>query len=372
MRITVSVTNDLLTDQRVHKVCSTLVKNGYEIMLIGRRLTNEEVPNRGYKTRRMRLLFRSTFLFYAEYNIRLFFYLLNAKTDAFLANDTDTLPANFFAAFLRRKPLIFDAHEMFPEVPEVYNRKIVKWVWTMIENIFFPHLENAYTVCQSIADYYNSRYSINMQVIRNIPVPFTQNRFERPIQAPGKRILLYQGAVNEGRGIEYIIDAMPFLRNCVFYVVGDGDILELLKQKVEDMQLQSKVIFVGRIPFEQLGAYTRCANIGINILENKGLSYYYSLPNRFFDYLQANIPSLSSNFPEMRKMYSKYEGIGMLAQNNEPEYLAETIRQMLLRTWSKRAFDIANKELTWENEAAKLLNIVQFALGKDRYLEEDD
>ena len=109
----------------------------------------------------MRLLFKRSLFFYAEYNIRLFFYLLFDKADIFLSNDTDTLPANYLAALIRRKTLVFDAHEMFPEAPEVTDRKWVKKVWTTIEDLIFPRLKNTYTVCDSIASVYNKKYKIN-------------------------------------------------------------------------------------------------------------------------------------------------------------------------------------------------------------------
>ena len=138
--IILSVTNDLVTDQRVHRSCTALCEAGYDVTLIGRRLPDSVPVKRQYRTIRMRLLFRKKAVFYAEYNFRLFLRLLFSRADAFYANDTDTLPANYFAAFLRRKPLFFDAHEMFPEVPELVGRPRVKHFWTRIEDYIFPNL----------------------------------------------------------------------------------------------------------------------------------------------------------------------------------------------------------------------------------------
>ena len=132
-RIIISVTNDLVVDHRVHKVATILMKNNYKVLLIGTKNKKSQPISRDYSTKRFQMIFHKKFLFYAEYNIRLFFYLLFTSTDIFLANDTDTLMANFFASFIRRKKLVFDAHEMFPEVPEVINRKIVKNFWTKIK-----------------------------------------------------------------------------------------------------------------------------------------------------------------------------------------------------------------------------------------------
>jgi glycosyltransferase involved in cell wall biosynthesis len=361
-RIIVSVTNDLASDQRVHKVCTTLLQNGYKVILTGRQFRGSKPLKREYQTYRMYLLFKRSFLFYAEYNIHLFFYLLFHKTDIYLSNDTDTLPANYLASIIRRKPLIFDAHELFPEVPEVTNRKWVKMVWTKIEDMIFPRLKYAYTVCQSIADIYNQKYNINMQVVRNIPYKeLYTSREQINIDSQGKKVILYQGAVNVGRGIEWMINAMPYLDDFVFYIVGDGDILTELQKLVHQCNLTDKVFFVGRVPFEQLPAYTSCADIGINLLENRGLNYYYSLPNRIFDYMRMNIPVLSSDFPEIRKIVAHY-GTGTLINDYSPLFLAETIRQMSMQEINITAFAAANAALTWENEAQTLLNIVQQAI----------
>ncbi len=358
MKVTVSVTNDLVTDQRVHKVCQSLTKEGYEINLVGRILPDSKPINRAYKTHRMRLLFRKSFLFYAEYNIRLFFYLLFTKTDILLSNDTDSLAANYLVSRIRKKKIIFDAHEMFPEVPEVVNRPFVKKVWTKIEDWIFPKLKNSYTVCQSIADIYNERYNMSMQVIRNIPFADKKQTNPAPIQKGDKKVILYQGAVNVGRGIEWIIDTMPYLDDFVFYVIGDGDLLESLKEKVQAQNLSDKVIFMGKIPFEELPAYTDLADIGVNLLKNQGLNYYYSLPNRIFDYIRREIPVLATDFPEVRRIVSHYD-LGILVDNYEPQFLADKIIELSNKEKNEAGFALANEELTWEKEEKTLLRMVE-------------
>ena len=361
MRVTVSVTNDLVTDQRVHKVCTTLMQNGYKVKLVGRKLPESKPIKRAYQTKRMSLLFHRKLFFYAEFNIRLFFYLLFDKVDIFLSNDTDTLLANYFASVIRRKPVVFDAHEIFPEVPEITDRKGVKKVWTTIEDLIFPRLKNAYTVCDSIAALYNEKYKINMQVVRNIPLKKVKHKHaaapDLPIRAQGKKVILYQGAVNCGRGIERMIDAMPLLDDFVFYVIGNGDILNELQEKVKKMHLTDKVIFTGQIPFENLSAYTARADIGINLLENRGLNYYYSLPNRIFDYIREEIPVLASDFPEIRKIITHYT-IGTLINDFDPQNIASTIRHMAGKEKNHSAFAVANEELCWENESLVLLKIM--------------
>lgn len=362
-RISVSVINDLVTDQRVHKVCRSLQNAGYEVSLTGRKLRKSPAIQREYRTHRMCLVFNRSFLFYAEFNIRLFFRLLFCKTDIFLSNDTDTLLANYFASKIRRKPLVFDAHEMFPEMPEVVGRKFVRRFWSAIENRIFPQLKYCYTVCQSIADIYNQRYGTDMKVVRNIPfagnVCKNQEYNKKDIfpEFNNRQILLYQGAVNLGRGIEWVVNAMPLLDEYVFYIAGDGDKMQDIQDYVKKIEMSDKVKFLGRIPFEQLSAYTACADIGISLLENRGLNYFYSLPNRIFDFIRKNIPILATDFPEIRKIIEHY-GVGELVDDYDPNHLATIIRNITARGKNWDSFAKANAELTWENEANTLLKIV--------------
>ncbi len=354
-KIIIAVSNDLSTDQRVLKVAKSLSGNGYDVLLTGRSLRNSLALNSNIKNKRFSLIFNRGFLFYAELNIRLFLYLLGRNADIFYANDTDTLPACFLAAGIKHKKLVFDAHELFPEVPELQGRPRVKKCWTKIEDLIFPRLTTAITVCESIATYYRQKYKLNMHVIKN--VPNIQEITPKKIVLPGKKIILYQGAVNMGRGLEWIIDTMPYIENAVLYIIGDGDMLTQLKQRVINQKLESKVIFHGKIPADELQHYTSSGDIGLCLLENKGLNYYYALPNRVFSYLHADVPILASPFPEISAIVKKYV-TGRLTSETDPQKLAQTISEMLENPIDTTHFENLKKTFCWEEEEKKLLQII--------------
>jgi glycosyltransferase involved in cell wall biosynthesis len=201
-----------------------------------------------------------------------------------------------------------------------------------------------------------------MQVIRNISIYKPAENEEKRLHVSDKKILLYQGAVNVGRGVEWTIDAMPYIDNAIFYVAGDGDLLQQLQNYVADKQLNDKVIFLGRIPFEELHAYTISADLGISLLENKGLNYYYSLPNRIFDFMHAQVPIIATDFPEIRKVVAGSE-TGVLIDNYAPKTLAAAI-QAALTEWENKPeksfiFEKACKLYNWEAEEKKLLKIFE-------------
>ena len=169
-RIIISATNDLSTDQRIKKICETLYALNFDIVLIGRKLSNSLPLNRKYRTIRMKLLFKKGVLFYAEYNIRLFFQLLFLKKDILLSNDLDTLLPNYLISKMFFKKLVYDSHELFTEVPELIERRGVQKVWLSIEKFIFPKLKNVYTVNNSIASYYSNKYTVSVGIVRNISV----------------------------------------------------------------------------------------------------------------------------------------------------------------------------------------------------------
>ncbi|MDX9747728.1 MAG: glycosyltransferase family 4 protein [Paludibacter sp.] len=356
-RILIAVTSDLTTDQRVLKVAGTFHAEGWQVMLVGRLLPDSKAFESDYRHRRMNLIFTSGFLFYLEFNLRLFIKALFCPHEFIYANDTDTLTACYLASAIRRKKLIFDAHELFPEVPELQQRHFVKKVWQTIENLIIPRLNRTLTVCESIAGYYNQKYGIDMQVVRNVPYlrEYTDS-ISLPVEN-GKKIILYQGALNTGRGLEWVIEAMPQIDNAILYIIGDGDLREQLKQQVSKLKLNDRVVFHGKVDASELYRYTPSADLGLCLLENKGLSYYFSLPNRIFDYLHAGVPVLSSPFPEIKKIVETYK-TGILSDEHSPDKLASLINKILKEGYPTAHFKQLTAEFCWEKEQRKLLGLI--------------
>ena len=355
-KIIVTVTNDLTSDQRVHKVCRTLHNAGYDVFLIGRKLSNSKPLNRSYRTKRISLLFNKGVLFYAEFNLRLFFVLLFYKKDVLLANDLDTLLPNYLISKLQIKKLVYDSHELFSEIPELVNKPFTKKVWRSLERRVLPKLKNTYTVSNSIADYYDKKHQTKFKVIRNLPLMIrTISKGNFSFDHKGEKIILYQGAINIGRGLELIINTMPFISNCILVIIGNGDIIKNLKSYVKNINLVKKVRFLESLTPNELQKITPLANIGISIEEDLGLNYRFSLPNKIFDYINAEVPILVSNLPEMRKIIDTHK-VGEIVKDRSPQKLALQIKELLKKDYSEE-LKKAKKELIWENQEEELLAI---------------
>jgi len=380
-KIILTVTNNLVSDQRVHKMATSLQKAGYEIELIGRDYPKSKALKRSYKTFRMRLIFKKGAFFYAEYNFRLWLLLFFRRYDLLISNDLDTLTACYFSSQLKRKPLFYDSHEYFTEVPELIERRRVQKIWRKIEEFIFPKLKNVYTVCKSIADIYTQKYKVPVQVVRNVPEcnsngnTFADNSVATALleKTRSRKIILYQGAVNIGRGIEHIIKAMPFLPEAVFWVVGDGDVLNEMKGLVSELQLNDNVFFTGKIPFEQLPSITRLATIGVSVEENLGLNYFYALPNKLFDYIHAEIPVLASSLPEIARIV-KGRNIGLCIETHKIDDMVINVRKMFsgdnYNEWRSNLRNVKH-EYCWELEVETVLKMIEKEL-KNKHLKRNE
>jgi glycosyltransferase involved in cell wall biosynthesis len=366
-RVIISVTSDLVTDQRVHKVAQTLLSNGFDVLLVGRKLSSSlPVNERKYKTKRFRLWFNRKAVFYMNYNIRLFFFLLFSRVDILLANDLDTLPANYLVSALRRKPLVYDSHEYFTGVPELQHRKTVRKIWERIEHHIFPRLDYVYTVNDSIASLYAEKYHKDIKVVRNVPLLREGVTNMRP---PGdKKILIYQGSgINVNRGAEELVLAMGYLdsEKYALWIVGGGDVFEELKHLAISRKLEDRIRFINKVPFSELQQITLQADLGLSFDKPTNLNYLYSLPNKIFDYIHAGLPILTTRLPEIAQLTEKYN-IGSFIESHDPVHIAGRIEYMFADMeryfmWKKNTGEAA-RAYCWQKEEETILSIFNHIL----------
>jgi glycosyltransferase involved in cell wall biosynthesis len=359
-RILCTVSNDLTFDQRMIRICSSLVTAGYEVTFIGRGLpTSKPLTNQPFAQQRLKLYFNRGKFFYLELNIRLFFWLLFSKFDIVYSVDLDTLLPARLVAFLRSKACIFDAHEYFTEVPELAERPMSKKVWELAARLAIPGLQHAITVGECLSEVFERRYGVQFMVLRNVPLQRKQPvEIERP---DWPFIIIYQGVLNDGRGLEEAILAMKQLDGAVLWLCGEGDLSTELRLLVEKNGLENKVEFFGKVPPYGLAKLTEQAHLGLNLLKNKGLNYYYSLANKAFDYIQSGIPSLGMRFPEYARLNEEYD-VFYLLDELEPGQIAAVVNHLRSdKTHYERLAAncrTAAKQLNWENESQKLLDFM--------------
>lgn len=344
------------------RICTALSDHGYQVTLIGRkRLKVDPESSYRFKIKRLRLLFKKGKFFYAEINFRLFIKLLFTKCDAICAIDLDTILPCKYASQWKGKKLIYDSHEYFTEQHEIASRPKTKRMWEKIEKKGFKKLKYAYTVCNSFAEIYKSKYQIDFKVIRNFDYLRTVQSTEKDFPS-----LIYIGAVNAGRGLEETITAMK-KTNAKLYICGYGDIIDQLKTQVKNQKLEDKVIFTGSQSPEELRQRLEQATIGLLLLSDLGKSYYYTLANKFCDYVQAEIPQITVPFPEYVALNKEHE-VSEFCEL-DPKLIAETANKLI--TDQTRYNELKNncitakKDWNWEKESEKLIDFYNQVFERD-------
>jgi glycosyltransferase involved in cell wall biosynthesis len=363
----ISVINDLVTDQRVDKTARVLIESGFEVLMVGRRKTDSlPMPERPYQTHRMRLLWEKGPVFYAEYNLRLFFVLLTHPSSLLVSNDLDTLLPNFLVHKIKRVPLVYDSHEYFTQTPEVIHRPFVSKFWKWLENWILPRLKYCITVNDSIAGLFRKDYGIPFKVVRNIPMlkQLSELPTRKALGLPSdKKLILLQGAgINIQRGAEEAVEAMKYLEGMELLIIGGGDVLPELKKMVARLKLESKVRFIPKQTPDMLKGYTANADLGLTLDKDTNINYRFSLPNKLFDYIHSGIPVLASPLPEISKIISHYN-IGTFIDTHDPVHIAKKIEgifanEALYHEW-KANLKTAAAELSWDQEKKVLLELFE-------------
>lgn len=343
------------------RICTSLANEGYGITLVGRKKRNSlPLENKLYKQKRLYCFFEKGKLFYIEYNIRLFIYLLFTKADGICAIDLDTIIPCLWISSLKRIPRIYDAHELFCEMKEIASRPKIYKLWKSIEKYAVPKFKKSYTVNHVIAEAFKKLYAIDVEVIRSI-ARLDENKFAQPKD----KFILYQGAVNEGRSFETLIPAMKLI-NSKLIICGDGNFMQQAKELSRIHQVEDKVIFKGMLSPDKLQEITSRSYIGITLFEKGAKSNYYSLANRFFDYIHAGTPQICVDYPLYHELNKKYD-IAVLIDDLKPVSIAAHVNQLLEdeSQWKSLHENCKNatKELCWQNEEKILIAFYKKIFG---------
>lgn len=362
-KIVLFATTDLNTDQRLQRICSALVGEQIKVLLVGRKLKQSKaLLKQNFQQKRWQCFFNKGILFYIEFNLRIFFFLRFKKFDIVTANDLDTVLGVYLGTLFSKTQRYFDAHEYFTEVPELQGKKIKKKLWQKVEKLVV-YFHKHYTVNKSLQQIFEEQLGVKFGVIQNVP----QLKKENQTINKKSKFILYQGALNKGRGLEQMIQAMVSI-DMPLHIAGAGDIEQELKQLVEKLNLQEKVIFLGKLLPQELQKITPTAYIGINLLENNSLNYYYSLANKFFDYLHAEIPQICMDFPEYRNIQNEKE-IGVLVKDLKAETLQSAIKKIsneIDYQKMKTNCKTLKAKYNWQNEVQKLHYIYSIKRNKSK------
>ena len=360
-RVIFAVYDDLHHEYRGFKTAGSFSKAGCDVMVFGIRYDNvklmgwDEIHNIRIRIMKNFPLGLNMILFW----FRLFFMLMKNNCDLIYCHDIFPLFPVYLASKLKGLPYIYDAHEFWHGNSQVENRPITKYFWTTYEKLFIKPARSVITVSEPIARELERIYSIkevgvftNLPLKKNIPSDIEILHNSLGINK-SKKIVLYQGHFLVNNGLDTVIKAFRQVNeSAVLVLIGSGSEKEKLQDLCVELKLQDRIFFTGPFPHDELIKYTACAYLGLCLIRNFGKSYYYSTPNKMFEFIQAHIPQVSSDFPEMSRFVKGYE-VGEVIDPENAELISGTINKLLEDVSRYRKYKTncirASEELVWEN-----------------------
>ena len=307
------------------------------------------------------LLMRSRFIRYALYNsfgiLRMTRAARKHDYDVMHANDVNTLPQAIGAA--RGTKIVYDSHEVQTDRTGYGSMqgKLERWLLRFVDQTI---VEN-----DTRADYHQKLYGTRPSVLHNYPfyepiVPQPRPLREELALAQDEPILLYQGGIQEGRGLERLIEAMPFIDRGTLIFVGDGKLKGKLMQLAAQSSEKSRIRFIEKVPLAELPSYTAAATVGFQVLQNVCFNHYSASSNKLFEYMAALIPVIAADLPEIRRVVET-EGVGLIVDVESPQSIATAVNRLvkdesLRRAMQERA-SVARRQYNWEQEKGRLLAV---------------
>lgn len=379
-KVLMIVQNNFVNDSRIIKEANTLGKNGYEVKVLS--LHDKDLKEKEkfefFEVERIHLSTRNKlskkivyiqFIKYLEFYMNCIKRAKKFRPDIVHCHDLATLPIGKRIRNLCNCKLVYDSHELWSHSSgiEKYSKFFLK-VRNDLEKKIALKSDAIITVSNSIANKLVDQFGLEKKpiIIRNIPlrkeIKEEQDLFRKKFNIKSdEKIILYQGGIEKGRGIEKIIQIIPLIEsNIVLVLLGNGTLIPKLKELTEKLKIQNRVFFHEAINQDILLNYTNSADVGLSLIENCCLSYYYSLPNKMFEFIQANLPIICSDFPEMRNIVKGFE-IGEVANPEDKLKIAQAINDIVLNqdkfNYYKKNCQKAKKVLNWENEEKLLLKL---------------
>lgn len=346
-------------DSRLTNLGNSLREDGFNVSVIGFDWfsLNENYIEKDLKIFRLRKS-KISLLFYLHFIFILFKELLKADADIFFAEDFYTLPLVTFFAKLKSAKVFYNSREIYAYIGGLRNRPHLQRIITAIERFFIKKVDLVLTTGEMDSEFLEKFYSLpKTSVVRNIPLyqkPNAKVDFRTMFNiVDDKLIMLYQGVIIPGRGIPLIIEALPQMPKAVLLLLGDGEQKKNYQNLAKKFAVEERVIFAGVFSQKELINYTAAADVGLSLIENISISYYHALPNKLFEYIMAELPVLSSDLPQMKRIVETYNVGEVINLENQQELIDVlnkwSVDRQLLESYKKNCLP-ASQALNWQAE----------------------
>ncbi|AFH48972.1 Glycosyltransferase [Ignavibacterium album JCM 16511] len=363
-KVLITFLGNINYDTRCNNLFDSFTSKGYDVDFIGFDwLTENFASVKGKKTVYKLSKKSLSIFFYLKFYSLLKLKVLSKKFDIIFAEDLYCLPVCIIAGKIKGAKVIYDCRELFGFLAGLKNKKLIQRFWSTIEKLFIRKADLILTTGEMDSEFIRRRYNLhNDLVIRNLPL---YKKSDSPVDYysllgidKSKKVLLYQGVVLHGRGLKMIFEFLQTSDDFVLVILGSGEMLSYYKNLSNKMGLDNKVFFIGKIPQEKLLDYTAGAFAGLSLIENVSMSYYYALPNKLFEYIMAEIPVITTDLPQMKKIIEEFE-VGFTIPEGKINELINVLSK--LSTDKNLYFQLklncrkASQTLNWGDEVEKLI-----------------
>lgn len=303
-----------------------------------------------------------------EWYLRLLYALGNKKAECINCHSLSILPVCVLLKYLCGAKLIYDPHEL--ETESAGSHGVRKLMSKVVERLLIGFADVVIVVSESISQWYKKTYGLlSVPVILNTPsCPQTlsqRNDYLRQkfLIDDEAIVFIYLGVLGKGRGIEILLDAFAQTKsNCHMIFMGYGALVD----HISAYEKQSPHIhFHPAVPPGNISQHLGGADVGVSLIENICLSYYYCLPNKLFEYLSNSLPVLVSNFPEMSKVVNDNDcGWGVSVNVKSITNMLESVTRDEIESKKSNTISCGLK-YDWAIEEKTLLNIYNDLLNKN-------
>ena len=359
-KIAIGFLGNIYFDTRTFNLFNTLKDKGHDVTFIGFDWLTDDFQSIEQGKISVTKLHKGkiSILFYLRFFLSQIKSYLKTNADIYFAGDFFSLPASVIAAKIRRARVYYDSREIYSELPSLENRKNLKKFFKMVEGIFIKKTDCIFTTGEMDSEYIEKLYSLKRTyLLRNLPLinkSISPINYRVEFNIPEDNfVILYQGIIVDGRGIETYFKVVKKMENLCIVILGGGEHIEKYKSLSEDMKINDRVFFAGKISQDKLLNYTAGALAGLSLIDDISINNHYALPNKLFEYVMSRLPVIVSDLPQMKKVVLEYDIGAVIKESNEDE-LIEVLNiwindQSLYKTKKENCIK-ASATLNWETE----------------------
>jgi|SRR5579859_221416 len=299
--------------------------------------------------------------------------LIQTPADVYHGHDPFAFFGCYIAAVFRRKPLVFDAHDLPFVSPKVTRWRLLHALATGLLRSMLPRCAAIITVSPPVVEALQRLYGgKKATLVRNIAAyqpPVTSDRLRQHLHLPpATRIALYQGGFNADRGLDVLVRASKFLQpETIIVLMGEGESRPALEALIEQEQAQDRVKIIPTVPYAELMSWTASANLGLIVYRPQSPNVLMMLPNKLFEYMMAGLPVVASTIPPTVDIINRYD-VGRVVTSLEPEDVAEVLNTMLadreaMERMHHNALAATEREFRWDVESQQLVRLYQTLPG---------